>query len=138
MIRLTVLFMAFFLSFSAYAEVKHIDNTALKQLLKKNIPIIDIRRSEEWRQTGIVPDSHLLTFFDKKGSYDTPKWLTELDKIAKKDQPFILICRTGNRTRTIANFLDKRVGYQQIYNVERGISNWIKQKQPVVMPELKK
>jgi len=120
------------LSSSVFAEVKHINNEELKQLLTENVPIIDIRRAEEWQQTGVVEDSHLMTFFDKKGKYDFPKWLAALDKIAKKDQPFILICRTGNRTNVLSNALSKKLGYKHVYNVKKGITHWKREGLPVV------
>ena len=78
------------------AEVININNMELRQLLEKGVPIIDIRRSEEWRQTGVVKGSHLITFFDRKGNYNINAWMAELSKIAGPDEPFILICRTGN------------------------------------------
>ena len=46
----------------AYAEVIDVNNKQILELSQKNIPIIDIRRSSEWEQTGIVPKSILLTF----------------------------------------------------------------------------
>ena len=117
---------------SVYAEVGQVSNAELKQLLDKNVPIIDIRRADEWKSTGIVDGSYKLTFFDARGKYNMEKWLAELDKIAKKDQPFILICRTGNRTGQVSNFLDKKLGYQKVYNVKDGIKRWIQEDNKVV------
>ncbi len=117
---------------SVSAEVAHIDNQQLQQLLANKVPIIDIRRAEEWRQTGVVENSHLLTFFDKKGGYNLPKWLTTLDSIIQKDKPFILICRTGNRTHVLSQALDKQLGYKQVYNVKKGITDWKRKGLPVV------
>ena len=49
----------------AHAEVIDVNNEQIVELSKTNIPIIDIRRSSEWEQTGIVPKSILLTFLIK-------------------------------------------------------------------------
>jgi len=108
------------------AEVGQLTNIQLKQLLAEGVPIIDIRRADEWHSTGVVKGSHRVTFFDARGRYDMEKWLAELDKIAKKDEKFILICRSGNRTGQVSSFLDKKLGYQQVYHLQRGIKNWIK------------
>ncbi len=116
----------FFFSGISSAEVGQITNEKLKQLMDQKIPVIDIRRADEWKSTGVVEGSYKLTFFDARGKYDMDKWLAELDKIAKKDQSFILICRTGNRTGQVSNFLDKKLGYQKVYNVKDGIKKWIK------------
>ncbi|MEY3219905.1 MAG: hypothetical protein RIT27_1262 [Pseudomonadota bacterium] len=117
---------------SAVAEVKNIDNNMLQTLIKQGVPIVDIRTPEEWKATGIVEGSHLLTFFDKNGRYDAANWTQSLEKITQKDQPVILICRTGNRTTNVAHFLDKKMGYQMVYNVERGIVGWLQKGNPVV------
>jgi rhodanese-related sulfurtransferase len=123
-----------FVSFPAAAAVANIDNAQLEKLISEGVPVIDIRRAEEWQQTGVVKGSHLITFFDKKGHYDVPAWLDKLAPIAGKDQPFILICRTGNRTGTVSNFLDKKLGYTKVYNVKKGITDWIAKGRPVVKP----
>jgi len=105
------------LSTTLHAEVAHIDNEKTAELLKQEIPIIDVRMEKEWKQTGIVKGSHLLTFFDEKGDYDFEKWKVELDKVAGKDKPFMLICAVGGRTMVISQFLDKVQGYSKVHNV---------------------
>lgn len=120
------------LSFPVMAEIKEVDNDGLQNLLKQGIPMVDIRTPEEWKATGIIEGSHLLTFFDKNGRYNVENWLKELDKIAKKDQAVILICRTGNRTIPVGDLLDKRAGYNIIYNVKKGIMDWIKAGKPMI------
>ena len=49
---------------------------------EQNVPIIDIRRPDEWRSTGVISGSYLLTFFDAKGNYNLNQWLAELNDIA--------------------------------------------------------
>ena len=71
MLRLTILIVALFAGGAPLrAEVTHVDNTALERLLEAGAPIIDIRTPEEWGTTGVIEGSHLLTFFDARGSYD--------------------------------------------------------------------
>lgn len=127
-----LLLWCYLLSMPTLAEVKHIDNIELQKLLKDKVTIVDIRTPEEWKETGVIEGSHLLTFFDKNGRYNVDNWLKEFAKISQKDQPVILICRTGNRTETVSNFLDKKVGYQHVYNVKKGIMEWIKAGNPIV------
>jgi rhodanese-related sulfurtransferase len=116
------------------AEVIHINNAQLQELMNQNIPIIDVRTPPEWQQTGVVQDSHLMMFFDEKGQADVNGWLTQLSSIADKEQPVILICRSGNRTSRIAHFLSEQQGYRQVYNVQSGIRNWIREGLPTVSP----
>ena len=118
----------------AFSDVIEIGNIELKSLLKKRIPLIDIRRKDEWKSTGIVENSILMTFFDKNGKANTNEWLKELNKIANKNDPVILICRTGRRTGIISKFLSEKVGYRLIYDVTDGITDWIKKGNTVVNP----
>mgnify|MGYP001381581842 FL=1 len=118
----------------AFSDVIEIGNIELKSLLQKKIPLIDIRRKDEWKSTGIVENSILMTFFDKNGKANTNKWLKELNKIANKNDPVILICRTGRRTGIISKFLSEKLGYRLIYDVTDGITDWIKKGNTVVNP----
>ena len=108
------------------AELIDIDNTRLQELLASGVPIVDIRTAPEWKQTGVVPGSHRLTFFDEQGRYDARSWVDNFSKIAKPGDPVIIICRTGNRTGTVGKFLDQQVKYAKVYNVREGIVAWIK------------
>jgi len=118
----------------ATAEVIDIDNAQLAKLLEQGVPIIDIRTAPEWKQTGIVKGSHMITFFDFYGRYDIPSWLAEVRKIVGPDDPVILICRTGSRTASVSGLLGIREKYKTVYNVQYGIVKWIAEKHPVVKP----
>lgn len=123
-----------FVSAHLQAEVTQLDNEQLKQLIQTGVPIIDVRTAPEWKQTGVITGSHLMTFFDEKGRYDTEAWLKQLSAVAGKDQPFILICRSGNRTGTISRFLDEKLAFSKVYNVQRGIKEWIAKGNSTVAP----
>ena len=129
-----ILIINLFFASLAFSDVIEIGNIELKSLLQKNIPLIDIRRKDEWKSTGIVENSILMTFFDKNGKANTNEWLKELNKIANKNDPVILICRTGRRTGIISKFLSEKIGYRLIYDVTDGITDWIKKGNTVVNP----
>ena len=113
------------------AVVSDIDNEELSKLIKSGVPVIDIRTAPEWLQTGVVPGSHLLTFFDEQGKVNAPAWVEKARHIAKPGDPVIVICRTGNRTKAVSQFLSDRVGYAKVYNVRNGIVSWAKDGRPV-------
>ena len=94
---------------------------------------MDVRRSSEWDQTGIIPNSILLTFFDKKGNYNLNEWYKQLSLKINEGEPIILICRTGRRTRIIAEMMDKKFD-NVIYNAKDGITSWIDEKLKTVKP----
>ena len=116
----------------ARAEVIDIDNAQLEKLSKSGVPVVDIRLQSEWEETGIVSGSKLLTFFDEKGHADAPAWLEKVKPIAKPNEPLIVICRSGNRTRAVSQFLSQQAGYTTVYNVKAGIKGWIGSGGPVV------
>ena len=118
---------------TTFAEIVNVNNEQIKELSKINIPIVDVRRSSEWDQTGVVPNSILLTFFDKKGNYNFDEWYKQLRLKVNEGKPIILICRTGRRTRIIAEMMDKKFD-NVIYNAKSGITAWIDEKFEIVKP----
>ncbi len=109
----------------------NVDNTELQALLAQGVPIYDVRRPEEWKQTGIVAGSRTLTWVDKGGKPD-PAFFPAFTAQVGKNTPVILICRTGNRTDLLARELMVGHGYTQVYNVRHGITGWLGDKLPVV------
>ena len=120
----------FITSFS-FADVINITNEQILKLSKSNIPIVDVRRNSEWHQTGIVPKSILLTFFDKNGNYNFDEWYEKLLLNINEKTPIILICRTGRRTKLIAEMMDRKLD-NVIYNAKDGITSWIDAKLPII------
>lgn len=130
-VRIGALSLGLALGGSAGAVVIDIDNGELEKLLATGVPVIDIRTAQEWQQTGIVPGSHLLTFFDERGRADPVAWLEKARALGKSSDPVIVICRTGNRTKAVSQFLSDQVGYAKVYNVRNGIVAWGKDGRPL-------
>ena len=103
----------------------NLDNKQLTTMLEQGVPIYDIRRPEEWKKTGVIDGSEMLTFVDKSGRLK-PDFLPAFTGTINKDQPVILICRTGNRTSVLAKYLTRELGYTNIYNVKNGITSWMR------------
>ena len=119
-------------AFAARADIVDIDSAELAKLAASGVPLIDIRTSPEWVETGIVPGSHLLTFFDEHGKADPAAWLQRAKAIAKPGDALIVICRSGNRTKALSQFLSQQAGYAKVYNVRNGIQAWAKEGRPIV------
>lgn len=119
----------------AFAEVKEVNNQEIMSLMQSGVPIIDIRRAEEWTDTGVIKQSNLLTFFDKQGKYNIDKWLPELKKIVKEGDPVIIICRSGRRSEIVSKFLDEQAYYANVYNASGGILSWISSKNEIIQPD---
>ena len=118
----------------AFAEVIDVDDQEMIKLSNDNIPIVDVRRSSEWVQTGVIPNSILLTFFDEEGNYNFDEWYEKLQLEINVSNPIILICRSGKRSKIIAKMMDKDFDII-IYNAQSGINSWINKKFITVEPQ---
>jgi len=136
LIRFCIIFIGFLLTIKfAFADIVDVNNQQIIELSKNNIPIVDIRRSSEWDQTGVVPKSILLTFFDKEGNYNYDEWYEKLHLEIGEGKPIILICRTGRRTKIIAKMMEIKNFDNIIYNAKSGITSWIDEKLITVKPK---
>ncbi|MGB1612390.1 MAG: FKBP-type peptidyl-prolyl cis-trans isomerase [Arenicellales bacterium] len=112
---------------------QNISNKELDEKLANGLTVIDIRRPEEWQETGIVAGSIKATAFDKDGRFQR-SFLDILQQSVSPDEPFAVICRTGNRTAALSNWLITEGGYKGVINVQDGITAWIKEGRPVEKP----
>ena len=112
---------------------QNINNARLQVLMDQGVPVYDIRRAEEWSQTGIIDGSRLLTFVDRRGRMKK-KFLPRFTAAIDKDQPVIVMCRAGIRSDALARHLVDKLGYTKVYNLRDGIVGWIYAQQPVVNP----
>ncbi len=134
-IKLVALSFVFLLnSAQLFAEIYEVNNEKIKLLLESNVPLIDIRTEGEWYETGVIKSSHLMTFFDKNGSYDFRKWMTEVGEIANENGPVVIICRSGRRSRIVSNMIIKENSEYLIYHATNGIKSWIESSNKTVQP----
>ena len=124
----------YILTTQAFAEVKEANNQEIMSLMQSGVPIIDIRRAEEWSDTGVIKQSNLLTFFDKHGNHNIDKWLPEFKKIVKKGDPVIIICRSGKRSGIVSKFLDEQADFTSVYNASGGMLSWINSNNKTIKP----
>jgi rhodanese-related sulfurtransferase len=119
-------------------KFSEIGNEALKNKLASGATVIDIRRPDEWKDTGVIPGSHLATFFDPSGKA-SPVFAAKLQKLVlAPDQEIVFICRSGRRSEALSEYLSEEVGFTNIANVDEGILGWIRDGGEVVdatMPE---
>lgn len=110
----------------AWADVVDVDVAELTRLSARGVPVIDIRTPDEWKDTGLVPGSHPLMFYDEKGRSDPAAWIAKATALAKPGEPVVLICRSGNRSKTAADYLSQKAGFAKVYNVKGGVQAWTK------------
>ena len=99
------------------------------------LTIVDVRRPNEWRQTGLPTDARRATFqfgADQRAFMARIKQITGGDKTA----PIALICATGIRSSHAAKLLRAR-GYRNVSDIRGGVlgnageDGWLKRDLPV-------
>jgi rhodanese-related sulfurtransferase len=122
------LFIVLFTGFLSAAELVTISSEQLQTMQQQNALVIDIRTQQEWAETGTIPESLKIQFFDKNGNYDSEQWLKQLNERRQSlNQPVILVCRSGNRSAKVGNFLTQKLGMNNIYHLENGMNAWTKE-----------
>ena len=87
------------------------------ELQHSGATVVDVRTPEEWRQTGTVPGSLLLTL-------DREFLANAQLRLPDKNATVVTLCHSGNRSRKAANILSE-AGYANVYNAEGGIGGWL-------------
>ena len=120
------LFSLLLFSGASLAQVENLTSDQLIQAQKQGVSIIDIRTPKEWQEVGVIPGSYKIMYFDEKRTPKIPEFMAEFKKIVtNKDQPFILVCRTGHRTGKATIYLSKDKGSTHAEHLAKGITQWI-------------
>jgi rhodanese-related sulfurtransferase len=98
-------------------------NTLTEPLITLAIPALILMKLSDTEQLGVVQELMLASTFPL---------VWGMRDVIRRKKPVILICRTGNRTSTLARHLVEHMGYTQVYNVRDGITRWIRDGQPVI------
>ncbi len=85
----------------------------------ENTVFIDIRSEIEHFFIGNPPGVINIPWQDAPDFELNPNFLEEVSRTAHKDQPVLLICRSGHRSIDAGNFLLEN-GFQRVYNVLEG------------------
>jgi rhodanese-related sulfurtransferase len=115
------------------AEISAADTYALLQ--DGDITLIDIRRPEEWRQTGVAQGAKRINMIHPKGLQGFAQEVYNAVG-GDLDAPIALICRTGSRTSRVQPIL-KEIGFTNVRHVPEGTlgnrqkKGWIDQGLPI-------
>jgi rhodanese-related sulfurtransferase len=85
---------------------------AAQMIQKENVVVLDVRTEEEYA-SGHIPGAILLPL----------QQLQERMNELKKDETYIIVCRSGNRSAQASQLLVKE-GFKNIYNMTGGMSEW--------------
>ncbi len=98
--------------------------------------LIDIRRPEEWRETGVPRGAVMLSLERHPSGFEG--FVLDLKTLLHEDlsRPVALICRTGRRTSLILPHL-RKLGFNNAVHVTGGIfgnrtsTGWLAEKLPM-------
>jgi rhodanese-related sulfurtransferase len=99
------------------------------------LTLIDIRRPDEWRQTGVARDALRINMVHPQGASGFVQQVAA-EVGGDRNTPIGLICRTGNRTTHMQRAL-REAGFTQVYNIREGMAGsaagpgWIARGLPV-------
>lgn len=102
--------------------IKEVNCVAALQLINhKNACVLDVREADEYKG-GHVLNAILIPL----GKLN--ERIGELEKY--RNQPMVVVCRSGNRSGTACAMLGKH-GFEQAYNLEGGVMAWQKANLPL-------
>ena len=81
--------------------------------------IVDVRTRAEYEQVGRVEGSPLIEWRLDGEQHPDPRFLERLQAAYPKDEPLLLICRSGVRSHYAAE-LAAQAGFTRVYNVLGG------------------
>ena len=108
------------------AEVVNIDNKELSNLIEQKIKIIDVRTQNEWKSTGVIKGSFLISLLNKNKKFIFEDWYATFENKFGKNKSIVFICASGVRSNYISHLVQTRKPDLKIYNLEKGINHWIR------------
>ena len=99
-------------------EYKNLTSAQFEEFIKDSeVQLLDVRTPEEYTE-GHIPSS--LNINVKDENFASP-----IDDLLTKDKKVAVYCRSGKRSRAAAEVLAKK-GFR-VYNLDKGILNWIEE-----------
>jgi rhodanese-related sulfurtransferase len=99
------------------------------------LTLIDVRRPDEWRKTGVARGALRINMVHAHGETGFARQVAA-EVGGDKTTPIGLLCRAGNRTAHVQRTLHE-AGFTQVYNIREGMSGssagpgWITRGLPV-------
>ena len=96
-----------------------------KQAQMNGAIIIDIRREDEWKKTGIIDGAITITAFGERGNMHPEFQKKFLNIVPSEKTPIMLYCHVGGRTHSLGNALINQLGYSNVSHLTNGIVGWL-------------
>ena len=107
------LFLVLVLTACGNEGYRNVSSDEAKKLIdNKEVVVLDVRTPEEF-QSGHIPDATLIPVQELEAR------LNEL----KKNDPYLVVCRSGNRSVEASEILTSK-GFKKIFNMTEGMNAW--------------
>jgi rhodanese-related sulfurtransferase len=93
---------------------------AYAQAQAGKLTLIDVRRPDEWRKTGVAQGALRINMLHPQGDAGFVHQVSA-EVGGDKDAPIGLLCRTGNRTTHVQRML-REAGFTRVYNIKEGMA----------------
>ena len=87
--------------------------------------IIDIRRQDEWKETGVIEGALTITAFEESGNIHPDFKKKLLNIVPSEKTPIVLYCHIGGRTTSLGAALINQLGYLNVSHLTDGIVGWL-------------
>lgn len=116
----------------ALPQIRELFPWELQELLAKQPDslVVDIREANEFA-TGSIPNSILVPRGILESACEWGYSDTVPALVKARQQPVVLVCRSGNRSALAALTL-QQLGYEQVYSLKTGIRGWNDYELPLV------
>lgn len=98
------------------------DAAELIEIDPEGLIVLDVRTPEEFAE-GHLDDATLINYYAAEFTAE----INELDR----DAPYVLYCRSGNRSRSAMNIMEN-LGFTNVAEIKGGIGSWMDDGQAVV------
>ena len=88
------------------------------------VVIVDIRRPDEWLQTGVIAGAETITAFQANGNLNPDFQQQFMTLVPTTEKPVLLYCLMGARTTNLGMALIEQLGFLNVMHLSRGIMGW--------------
>ena len=111
---------------AAESSVENVDAKTFAAVIEAHksdmdVVILDIRTPAEFN-AGHIAGAVMLDFYSKSFAQDFDR----LDR----NKTYLVYCRSGNRSGQLMRAI-KNLGFKKIYNMERGLVDWVREGYPL-------
>ncbi|MDH5610107.1 MAG: rhodanese-like domain-containing protein [Cyclobacteriaceae bacterium] len=97
------------------SELKRVTPAEFSQLMQQDVQLVDVRTDQEY-QSGHLQGAAQIDI-------NSPSFSEKLAKL-DKTKPVLVYCASGGRSSRASQTL-KSMGFEQVYDLQGGISNWM-------------